>query len=294
MSSHSEKAGHATRAKGVSDVASQSKSSKASRLALAHSSTENDVLLAQAQVIEPSASVTPQESPPNEQAGSVVYIEVPSQFEPSKTGENVFAPTHQGSGVWDFSLADIDPGLYGFLGVVVAGTLSFREANKQSVAPNNASAKNASQGVALGDTPVLLETSTAIDWKAVAKDANTSNDVSPIRIDLTNRHVELGSTMEVTDGSKSIGKVVLQQTDLDNNFVDVKPITEPGSRQNLQVLVIKAGASVPFDTFWVNAQADASSSEGQHNTATHVLAAAWGNDASTHATGAALHLDSVI
>ncbi len=294
MSSHSEKTGNALRAKGVIDVAPQGKGLKALRLPFAHPNDENDAVLAQAQMEEPAPSVMPPE-PNADQAGSVVYIEVPSQFEPSKTGENVFGSTHKASGIWDFSLADVDPALYGFLGVVVAGELAIRETEKQSAAPSNASAQTS---LVQGASSVALDpfqgTSVASEVNLFGKNTNLLNDVSPIRVDLRTHRVELGSTLEVSDGSKSLGKVVLGQSDVDNQFVDVKPSTEPESRQHLKVSVYKAGASVATETFWLNAQAD-QSSQGSHNSSSSdLLASAWGHDSSHQVMGDGSPLDKVM
>ncbi len=292
MSSHSEKSGNALRAKGVTDVAPKGKGVKASRLNLAHPSHEGDAVLAQAQVVEPPPSVIPQESPTNEQAGSVVYIEVPSQIEPGKTGENVFGPPRNASGIWDFSLADVDPALYGFLGVVVAGGLAIRETERQSVAP--AVKATSAQGASLVALDTLQGTSLASDVNHFVKSTNSSNDVPTIRVDLSAHRVELGSTLEVTDGSKSLGKVVLGQSDVDNQFVDVKPSTEPDSRQHLKVSVYKAGASVATETFWLNAQADQSNQGLPDNSSSDLVASAWVHDASRQVIGDGSHLDNVI
>jgi len=298
VSSHSEKSGNALRAKGVIDVAPQGKGPKALRLPFAHPNDENDALIAQAQVVETAPSVMPPE-PNADQAGSVVYIEVPSQFEPSKTGENEFGSTHKASGIWDFSLADVDPALYGFLGVVVAGELAIRETEKQSAAPSNASAQTSlvqgASSVALDPLQVTSQgTSLASEVNLFAKNTNLRNDVSPIRVDLRTYRVELGSTLEVSDGSKSLGKVVLGQSDVDNQFVDLKPSTEPESRQHLKVSVYKAGASVASETFWLDAQGDQISQGSHGSSSSDLLASAWGHDSSHQVMGDGSPLDKVI
>lgn len=294
MSSNKEKLGAPKQGRGLASSTAKGKNFKSSHPDFheaVNELQEVDWLIAQAQVLEPMPSNSVEVQLSSEPAGSVVYVEVPSQSDPVNPSSEVLGHQGQDSGSWLFSMEDLDSSLFGFLGVAAAGVIAVKETEKGGTSATSVSDKGAQLSVVSGDLNDAAQLGAHASTEATQAEQPVQSDVRTQRIDLSKSPLEPGNTVELVSGIKSYGKVVLTQTDVDNKFVDLV-LSAPLSEQHPAQVVMTRGAS----TFVFDLNPTAGTQDAQVASANEFLAGVWSDTSiAAHAvTGSVIHQDTVL
>ena len=189
------------------------------------------------------------------------------------------------SGIWAFSMADIDPSLFGFFGVVATGVIAYRETDKgNGSATSGKNPSQASGALGMVDESALFTAQTS----APLLRGKSPSDVPKLRIDLSQTNAQPGDTVALWSGATSFGKTVLTQSEVAGKLVDLQLSSPLNDQHSARVLLTKANGTTDADTVVIDVNLSAGMQGAQTGSANELWVATW------HDAEVALHTATAV